>query len=145
MRRPRPKVRNSRKAWTASMTRRLNYLDSIRGLAACLVLLHHCWISSTDQLDAGFSHALSSYATLSHYIIDKLLAGRVAVIIFFVLSGFVLTISLQKRPLSYVSFACKRFCRIYPAFAAAITLSYVLHYWIGAPHNFQNLVSGCDE
>jgi peptidoglycan/LPS O-acetylase OafA/YrhL len=54
------------------------------------------------------------------------------------LSGFVLTISLQKRPLSYVSFACKRFCRIYPAFAVTIALSYVLHYWIGAPNNFQN-------
>ena len=60
--------------------------------------------------------------------------GRSAVIVFFVLSGFVLAYSLQKHPLPYLGYLIKRVFRIYPAFLFAILASYVLHRTIGVQH-----------
>jgi peptidoglycan/LPS O-acetylase OafA/YrhL len=115
--------------------RRLNYLDSIRGVAALIVLLHHCWLASTNFLDGGAAVAFSSITNFIHYNVEKLLAGRAAVMIFFVLSGFVLAYSLQKNPMTYAGFAIKRIFRIYPAFLFVVLSSYALHLLIGFRHD----------
>ena len=59
--------------------------------------------------------------------------GRAAVMVFFVLSGFVLAVSLLKAPSTYGGFAIKRLFRIYPAFLVVIAISYALHRSFGAP------------
>ena len=114
---------------------RLNYLDSIRGVAACVVMLHHCWLASTYNFNADIAVALSSIENVTHYSLGKLLAGHAAVLTFFVLSGFVLAYSLQKEPMSYAAFAVKRIFRIYPAFVFVILCSYALHRAIGVRHD----------
>src|SRR5271170_2350091 len=38
---------------------RLDYLDSIRGIAALVVVLHHCWLGTAPASFA--SHGLASY------------------------------------------------------------------------------------
>jgi peptidoglycan/LPS O-acetylase OafA/YrhL len=116
-------------------TKRLNYLDSIRGVAACVVLLSHCWLASTNFLYGGVAVAFSSITNFIHYNVEKLLAGRAAVMIFFVLSGFVLAYSLQKNPMTYAGFAIKRIFRIYPAFLFVVLSSYALHLLIGFRHD----------
>jgi peptidoglycan/LPS O-acetylase OafA/YrhL len=110
---------------------RLDYLDSVRGISAFVVLLYHCWMASYEALNGGLSAAFSSAPNLAHYVVEKLMAGRSAVVIFFVLSGFVLAYSLKLQPLSFGRFAIKRFFRIYPAFVCVLLASYLLHSIVG--------------
>jgi peptidoglycan/LPS O-acetylase OafA/YrhL len=114
---------------------RIDALDAIRGIAAFVVLLHHAWLvlptAFTEQV--RLSTALASVPYALCYVFYKLLTqGGAAVIVFFVLSGFVLTHSLQRRRSSYPGFVVKRVFRIYPAFLCAVLLSYALHAAIGA-------------
>lgn len=115
---------------------RLDSLDSIRGIAALVVVLGHCWLATAPA--SLFVHGSLS-ATVAGSGTDILLyglakffeSGRAAVMIFFVLSGFVLTCSLLARPTPYVNYAIKRIFRIYPAFFVVILASYCLHRMIG--------------
>ena len=116
----------------ADLKIRLSYLDSIRGIAACVVVLHHFYLASmNDASPIVYATAFSSVSNFLAYVFGKVLAGHAAVMIFFVLSGFVLTLSLSKSPMAYVPFVIKRFFRIYPAFFFVILVSYALHYFIG--------------
>ena len=72
-------------------------------------------------LENGFrAHDAWLYATP----LRLLVSGPAAVLLFFVLSGFVLTLSLksEKRP-NYPAFAVSRFARIWLPFAVAILAS----------------------
>ena len=117
---------------------RYEYLNSIRGLAALMVVLSHCWLmtASTFRIAHQGIGSVHSLADLLFYTLSKLLneTGRSAVMIFFVLSGFVLAVSLMSRPMRYASFAAKRFFRIYPAFLVVILAAYALHLLIGVRH-----------
>jgi peptidoglycan/LPS O-acetylase OafA/YrhL len=64
------------------MATRFDELDSLRGLAACTVVLTHFW----DGMDANI------YLATFHSPLRILVAGHNAVTLFFVLSGFVLFI-----------------------------------------------------
>jgi peptidoglycan/LPS O-acetylase OafA/YrhL len=105
---------------------RIEALDSLRGLAALVVLLGHCLAVSGVAGD-GWDFWLK-------YTPARLLTeGRFAVILFFCLSGFVLArpFLADERP-SYSRYVAKRICRIYPPYLAAIAVSAVL-YWVVAP------------
>jgi peptidoglycan/LPS O-acetylase OafA/YrhL len=120
-------------------TKRLDHLDSIRGLAACIVLMRHCWNASVKPL-SGIGAAFYSPTDFLCYVIQKFLAGYTAVIIFFVLSGFVLAYSLLKQPISYSGFTIKRFFRIYPIFILVIVASYALHLVVGVNHQSSEIL-----
>lgn len=88
-------------------------LDSLRGLAAIAVVLGH------------FRGGLATPAPQSFSIASRLLgSGHAAVILFFLLSGFVLTVPYlgQTRP-AYKAFAIKRVCRIWLPYVAAIAIA----------------------
>lgn len=90
-------------------------LQSIRGIAALVVLLHHCLFYFA--MPQGFYPAA-----------ETLLNAHAAVIAFFVLSGYVLTLSLTRSTLSgqdIAGFLLRRGFRIYPAvwFASALSLA----------------------
>lgn len=93
-------------------------LDSLRGLAAASVILYHftcIWIGSTFVHDLRISPA------------HILIAGHEAVVFFFLLSGFVLSVPFSgKRPPLYPAYLVQRFCRIYVPYAAAILLALML-------------------
>ncbi len=99
-------------------------LQSIRGLAAMLVLLHHCL--SYYSLDAAFHHAA-----------EILLNAHAAVVTFFVLSGYVLTLSLLRGgfdPGALRQFYLRRLFRIYPAIwlsslCGLLAVAFVLGRW----------------
>jgi peptidoglycan/LPS O-acetylase OafA/YrhL len=114
-------------------------LDSVRGIAQLAVVLCHCWLLNPpaiiDNAHPGFVKALGSLSGFFFYLLSKLSeSGHSVVNIFYVLSGFVLAVSLEKNPLPYRSYATKRILRIYPTFFFVILTSYTLHLIIGAPH-----------
>lgn len=90
-------------------------LQSVRGIAALVVLLHHCLFY--------FAMPQAFYPAA-----ETLLNAHAAVIAFFVLSGYVLTLSLTRTRLSgqdIIGFLLRRGFRIYPAvwFASALSLA----------------------
>ena len=107
--------------------KRIHSLDAIRGLAALVVVLHHSLLSVSDgQSDP---HIRWIYLSPLRLFVD----GPGAVLIFFVLSGLVLTFTLKGRnPDTYAAFVLKRISRIYPAVVFAILVSALLQSLLGA-------------
>ncbi len=99
------------------MDRRSNNIDLLRLLAAWLVLFSHSYPVAGLAVADPFSRYVG---------IDTL--GGVGVAIFFVLSGYLVTQSLQ-RSSSVWSFLWKRIRRIYPALVVCVLLSV----WIVGP------------
>jgi peptidoglycan/LPS O-acetylase OafA/YrhL len=104
---------------------RFKSLDSLRGLAALAVVLHHCLLTLPASAYGRGGLAWLFSATPMRLLVD----GPGAVLLFFVLSGFVLAASIEAglrqsgTAFAYGRFATKRFLRIYPPFAAAILAS----------------------
>ncbi len=98
----------------AAGPRRFYELDSLRGVAALTVVFYH------------FSQICPPHVVhiLLHTPLRLFVAGHQAVILFFLLSGFVLTLPYQKRAgLDYGSFLLKRVCRIYLPYLGALALA----------------------
>jgi peptidoglycan/LPS O-acetylase OafA/YrhL len=93
--------------------RRFYELDSLRGVAALTVVLHHFLIICP----AGFIHLLIRTP------LRLLIAGHQAAILFFLLSGFVLTLPYKKTSLGYGLFLIKRVSRLYLPYLGALTLA----------------------
>lgn len=99
-----------------SAQNRLEELDSLRGLAALTVVAHHCLIMlPMIYFDSNLPTADAARANLLKYTpLHALWAGHEAVLLFFVLSGFVLSLPFfTGRAVCYRSFGIKRLCRIY--------------------------------
>lgn len=96
-------------------------LDSLRGLAALSVLLLH-------YLEGWLQTAPPQYVAYVGYI-PLLTSGNAAVMMFFVLSGFVLTLpQMADQPASYPAYLVRRICRIYLPYLGALALA-VLGCW----------------
>jgi len=94
--------------------RRFYELDSLRGVAALTVVLHHF----SRLCPPGFIHLLIRTP------LRLLIAGHQAVILFFLLSGFVLTLPYKKKTgFNYSPFLVKRVCRIYLPYLGALTFA----------------------
>ena len=114
--------------------KRIDCLDSIRGLAALSVLLGH--ISGAFEWPANFAHLRNVP------VLNMLFDGRSAVTMFFVLSGFVLAhpyLAPQNpehppRSLFIPTFYLRRVTRIWiPWFAAFIISLGAQHFFFSAP------------
>ena len=93
-------------------------LDVLRGIAAMMVLLGHCTLVYGLPVQA-------------RQVLDIVLNQRAAVLIFFVLSGYVLTyawLRLREEPRALYRFYLRRFFRLMPALWAASALALVLLY-----------------
>jgi peptidoglycan/LPS O-acetylase OafA/YrhL len=95
-------------------------LDSLRGVAALMVLGFHCWKIGLFAEPTGWTVHIWRWTPL-----NWLVTGRPWVILFFVLSGFVLSVALERagEGQGYSSFVLRRMCRIYLPFAASILFS----------------------
>ena len=96
---------------------RLEYLDSVRGIAALMVVFYHFigW-----QRDGDIAYNLAS----------MIFNGSDAVSFFFVLSGFVLSYQYFRfadRTLHLPQYVYKRILRLYPAFIFTVLINYL--YW----------------
>ena len=99
------------------MDQRLTALDGLRGCAALSVFFSHVACLLTG----------ASYVAAFHTPLRFLLDGEAAVDLFFVLSGFVLALSLTRgEPQSWGGFLVRRAFRLYPAHWAAFALAWIL-------------------
>lgn len=90
-------------------------LDSLRGMGASAVFLGHF---------ALICNATGWFDRIDRSPLRVVIAGHEAVMLFFILSGFVLSIPLtRERAPSYGLFLLKRFCRLYLPYAAAILIA----------------------
>ena len=116
---------------------RLRYIDALRGIAALLVL----WLHVVN----GY-HALSPATAAHGRWLDELFAhldiGRIGVVVFFLISGFVVPFSIHAGSAAPVQgFAIRRFFRIFPAYWLSVPLAAFAFFWIqGSPFTARELL-----
>ncbi len=92
---------------------KLEKLDAIRGFVALYVALGH-WVDRND--------------TIHQFIKDILRFGQQSVILFFLLSGFVIYIATTNTEnMPFRDYFIKRFRRIYPVMIGALLSHLLLH------------------
>jgi len=99
-------------------------LDSLRGLAACSVVLCH----ATNILPGVYDDPDRLW-WLTETPLALLRDGHAAVIFFFVLSGFVLALPFLKGSVSYPSFVARRICRIWIPYIVAMVAAVGCAIW----------------
>ena len=92
---------------------RYEELDALLGIAALSVVLWHFVCATYTIPDQSARSFIMSLYFLVH--------GRAAVILFFILSGFVLSLPFLREPRpGYAGFAVRRICRIYLPYLARV-------------------------
>ncbi|CAB3763085.1 acyltransferase family protein [Paraburkholderia solisilvae] len=95
-----------------SDTQHFHQLDALRGVAALMVVINHF------VLVGPFEWILRSPLRV-------IALGHEAVILFFILSGFVLTLQLRSsRGIAYRDFLIKRICRIYLPYLVVLVVTF---------------------
>lgn len=100
----------------------INSLTGIRGIAACWIVAYHTWLSGNHRV--------------SGYIGTLLLHGYLAVDLFFILSGLVMSMSyghlFEKRweVSDYLSFMIRRISRLWPLYIVTLIVTGILTYFI---------------
>lgn len=85
------------------------YFDGIRGLAVIIV-----WLSHSSGRDMALAPWLNFHGI-----------GHVGVMLFFVLSGFLLSFSVMSENYNYKSYITRRFFRIAPLFYFVVLLTFL--------------------
>ncbi len=96
------------------MHSRIKHLDGMRGLAILLVIGYHAYVRWEALLP--YSHITKHIPVFSF--------GWLGVELFFMISGFVIFMTLDKSD-SYLSFLRKRWLRLFPAMLIASLLLYL--------------------
>jgi peptidoglycan/LPS O-acetylase OafA/YrhL len=107
---------------------RITHLDSLRGLAALIVVFHHCLVTFPAFWEV-YQHPVAPglMRDLGNTPLHLLWDGPEFVLVFFTLSGFVLSLPFWgEHPLGYRQFVIRRIFRIYPTYLVAITIGMVL-------------------
>ena len=119
---------------------RLQFLESIRGLAALAVVFYHLMLGFWPYMEHPYPppppHVRKLFLIWSHSPLSFLYHGSFAVIIFFVLSGFVLTYSFFRSPSHerVSESALRRYFRL----ALPVTISVLIAYALMQLHAFHN-------
>ncbi|MEZ5862921.1 MAG: acyltransferase [Geminicoccaceae bacterium] len=105
---------------------RLEHIDSLRGVACLLVVYIHAvqWLERNAFPMSGLE------ATLLHESITRIDPGKVGVLVFFAISGYVVPFSLR-RPLAHPlrEFVGNRFFRLMPAYWFSLVAGVLLIAW----------------
>ena len=112
----------------SQLSGRYDHLDGLRGIAALIVVLHHCidmfdLAITTGNPDHAYGRLDTLISGLPFLILD---AGNFSVCIFFALSGFVLTMAFSRSRLGAIGLATKRYVRLALPILATCIGSYVL-------------------
>lgn len=112
------------------MKTRFEELDSLRGLAAIIVLNTHILLSFPTFFDPGPVSEQSLLVRLLNYTpLHLIWAGHASVVFFFILSGFVLALPfLEGRNTPYISYLIKRVCRIYAPYLVLLGITLLLYF-----------------
>lgn len=111
---------------------RLTSLDGLRGLAALVVLFHHLSLTSPPISDFFLKGVYPPKGSLTWLLTlspaQLVVAGPEAVLVFFVLSGVVLTLPVLRRPgtFDWVAYYPQRVVRLYLPAMASVVLAAIL-------------------
>lgn len=108
------------------MVKRIDELDSLRGLAAFCVFINHAMIMLPMFPDTLIGSSPLYVRILTNTPLHFFWAGVPAVYLFFLLSGFVLSIPFFSTSVQYVPFVTKRFFRLYIPYLSAVFLAVIL-------------------
>ncbi|QQS69129.1 acyltransferase [Candidatus Saccharibacteria bacterium] len=114
---------------TSTNTKKITALDSVRGIAAFSVILwHFASIFFPAAIGAGSAYAHSSYDFwFYHSPLASLFSGSLAVSLFFILSGFVLSLRFfENKQSSLFTASFKRYFRLMPVAFFSIIMSYAI-------------------
>jgi peptidoglycan/LPS O-acetylase OafA/YrhL len=130
------KQAENRHSMSSPSQNRLGHIDSIRGIAALLVLFQHSAARFVEL--PGVEERGTLIYEVSHY----LAFGTIGVIAFFAISGFVICPSLKgERGSGARRFAISRFFRLYPAFWIAILFCVLSDFVLrGVPVNWAQVL-----
>jgi peptidoglycan/LPS O-acetylase OafA/YrhL len=103
---------------------RITSLDSLRGIAALIVVFHHL----DNVLDEDGSNKLLG-PIFHHSPLRILVDGRTAVMLFFILSGFALSMSIG-RNFNYWTYLLRRIARLMIPCAVAILIAAGAYYLV---------------
>lgn len=114
------------------MDKRINVLDGLRGIAVLMVLVQHLIekfpILQTSP-DNAFAYVLQNYLNF----------GRVGVIVFFLISGYLIPFTLREGPRAATSFWVSRFFRLYPLYWVSLGLALFTFTIWPAPYEYSTL------
>ena len=131
-------------------SKRISELDALRGVAAFIVLIGHCFAIYPPVYDifnsrstSNPSYLLKSFTFSPLHIFWN---GHAAVILFFILSGFVLSVSHYHGPkFYYPGYLIKRLCRLYIPYIIIVTISVLLINFYQGKHGIENVSYPYDE
>lgn len=109
---------------------RVREFDALRGLAAVSVVVSHYILLLNGAESATYRQIHSIFSLLGETPLRVLWAGHAAVMLFFVLSGFVLYLMLDRTHLSYGAYVCRRVSRLYLPYLAAIVFGVAGEYFL---------------
>lgn len=111
----------------------IRFLDGLRGLAALVVMLGHARLLLWEGYSEGYKTHPEAYSTLDRammYGFSLFRVGHEMVILFFVLSGFVIHLRFSNRekrpPFDFKDFMVRRFKRLYPPLLFVLLLAFIL-------------------
>ncbi len=103
---------------------RLGPLDGIRGIAALVVLLHHCLLVVPSLAAPDKRQGYGGFAWFVNSPVHIVWAGGEAVVVFFVLSGIVLTLPiLRARRFDWLAYYPARLLRLYLPVVASVLIA----------------------
>jgi peptidoglycan/LPS O-acetylase OafA/YrhL len=106
---------------------RLTEIDGLRGLAALAVMVGH-WGETVQRLTPSPTTAASLHAVF----LDYFSFGRLGIVAFFCVSGFVVPFSFRgARPL--IAFPISRFFRLYPAYWLSMLVAIIVYPLVNGP------------
>jgi peptidoglycan/LPS O-acetylase OafA/YrhL len=106
---------------------RIYQIDLLRFLAALSVVLYHYFFRG---------YAADSMTNLSFHNIGQIFKyGYLGVDLFFIISGFVISLSISHGSIS--KFAISRISRLYPIYWISVSMTFIITLMLGAP-NFHN-------
>jgi peptidoglycan/LPS O-acetylase OafA/YrhL len=104
---------------------RLRYIDALRGIAAVLVL----WLHVANSYRALSPQTAAHVRWLNDFV-SEIDIGRIGVVVFFLISGFVIPFSIRPGSRAPVgSFAIRRVFRLYPAYWLSVPFAAFVFFW----------------
>jgi len=117
--------------------RRMRYIDALRAIAALLVVWLHAAgtfarTSPETERSGGWLYSTIAYIDVGH----------IGVVVFFLISGFVIPFSISPdRAAPVGSFVIRRLFRIYPAYWLSVPLAALAIFWIwGTPFSAREIL-----
>lgn len=106
---------------------RLEYIDSIRGIAAISVVIAHFMVPTYGYNNFIFSHILD--------------IGKIGVVLFFIISGFIIPFSFKRENGGVAAFFISRFFRLYPGYWFSLLLYLGVSYTLGKEFPIKQIVA----